>query len=74
MLPAQIEINPKEANHEQVKVITLKSGKQLLEEPIYLKWPRNVSRGGKDLQDSVWEQLEDPKSSRYPLLTNQKEI
>lgn len=68
-LPSQTEINHKETNYEQVKAVTLKSGKQLSEEPVYLRLTKNASKGGKDLQDSVWEQLKDPKSSRYTLPT-----
>lgn len=49
MLPSQTEINPTGTNHEQVKAVTLRSGKELPETSVYLKRPRKASKGGKDL-------------------------
>ena len=42
--PSQTEVNPKGTYHEQAKAITLKSGKQLPENPIYSKRQMNTTK------------------------------
>lgn len=72
-LPSQTEINPNGTNHEQVKAVTLRSGKESPEASVLIKRPKNASKGGKDLQTAILEQLEDPRAPRVVLSTGRED-
>ena len=61
--PSQTEVNPKGINHEQAHAVTLRSGKQALDQPTVNKRTRKGVVGEEDLRDPAIEQEKIAKKS-----------